>query len=443
MVGAPPTQLGRVGRRQGPPAHTEAVIRLEDIGLAPTTQPAPEPTGPVMDGPPAPERGTVEARTLWEVWRGRPVTVVSSPPGAGKSTLVVSLTRRLHEDANLRVVVAVPTVVAAEELAQRIAEHMGSDQVVLYGTAFSRDVPGVQNAYTKAQREAFNGAGVVQIRTVESCRKSPPDVDVLIFDEAYQTTFGKAAAAAALADQVLMVGDPGQIGPVITSETTPWDRMRVAPHHRAPEVFALRDDAVSLHLPSTYRLGKASAAAVAPLYDFTFDSRRPDLSVAGVDELEAVEVAPSDWVAAPHAMRAAVDRVEDLMGRTVTHQGGRHDLDELDLCVVAPRNEQITALRGLLRERDLGRVKVGTADSLQGGQWAAVVAVDPFFGAPSGSAHSRSLGRLCVMASRHFAHLSWVTSPDVRDTIKAVDMPRAERSAHLRVRRALAGGSAR
>lgn len=415
------------------------MIRLEDIGIKPTTAPAPDPA-PVLEGPDAPDRGSVEARALWEVWRGRPVTVISSPPGGGKSTLCVSLTRRLRRDANLDIVVAVPTVVAAEGLAQRIAEQMGPGSVFLSGTAFTRPVPGVSVANTKRERDQIKGTGVISVRTVDSCRVSPPEVDVLIFDEAYQTTFAKAAAAAAEAQQVLMVGDPGQIGPVITSETTPWDRMRIAPHHRAPEAFLTRDDAIELHLPSTYRLGQDTTAAIAPLYSFSFDSQRPDIRVKGVGELEPVEVAASDRVADPKAMRATVHRVEDLLGRTLTHDGGRHALDEDDLCVIAARNEQIAMLRVLLRDRNLGNVRVGTADSLQGGQWAAVVAVDPFFGAPTGSAHSRSLGRLCVMASRHFAHLSWVTSPDVREVIKDTDMTRQERAAHLRVRRAINRG---
>ncbi len=47
--------------------------------------------GPVVDPEDTLPRivvGSVTARALYRVWSGRPVTVVDSPPGAGKSTLI-------------------------------------------------------------------------------------------------------------------------------------------------------------------------------------------------------------------------------------------------------------------------------------------------------------------------------------------------------------------
>lgn len=64
-------------------------------------------------------------------------------------------------------------------------------------------------------------------------------------------------------------------------------------------------------------------------------------------------------------------------------------------------------------------VTVGTADRLQGGQWHAVVAVDPLASAATVSDHHLSLGRLCVMASRHMTHLTWVHGSDWHDLIDA------------------------
>jgi hypothetical protein len=51
-----------------------------------------------------------------------------------------------------------------------------------------------------------------------------------------------------------------------------------------------------------------------------------------------------------------------------------------------------------LRGRDVEGVTVGTADSLQGGQWAAVVALDPLTGVEGLAVHAMSTGRLCVMS---------------------------------------------
>src|SRR5690606_23120524 len=82
-----------------------------------------------------------------------------------------------------------------------------------------------------------------------------------------------------------------------------------------------------------------------------------------------------------------------------------------------------------------------TADRLQGGQWAAVVSLDPFFGSPVGSSHSASLGRLCVMVSRHIAHLTWVTSSDWREVIESTHMDEDDAAAHVAVREAMAADS--
>lgn len=420
------------------------MINLEDLGLTqvPTEtpdQPQVEPKKEADANAPSDlAPGSVEAQALWQAWRGNPVTLINSPPGAGKTSLVASVAHRLQYETGLRIVVATPTVAAGEALAMRIAQRAGQGSVEVSGRSFARPLTDVITpGWSSLDRAMAIKGNYLTVRTVASCKMSPPKVDLLIIDEAYQVTFADATSAAENAAQVLMVGDPGQIGPPTTVNTTPWDRLRVAPHHRAPEGFIGREDAAELRLPCTYRLGTATVEAIAPLYDFEFTSERPNVALAGAEELEALIVDASDQVADRDAMRATVGRVADLLGRTVTSAGGAFTIEPSDVAVVAARNEQTASLQAILRSRGLARVTVGTADRLQGGQWAVVVAVDPFFGSPVGSSHSRSLGRLCVMASRHITHLTWVTSADWRDVIAATDMDDEEARAHLAVRESL------
>lgn len=420
------------------------MINLEDLGLAqvPTDTPAQPHVEPERSADPnAPSDlvpGSVEAQALWQAWRGNPVTVINSPPGAGKSTLVAAVAHRLQYETDLTVVVATPTVAAGEALAMRIAQRAGEGSVEVSGRSFARPLTDVITpGWSSLERTMAIRGNHLTVRTVASCKMSPPKADLLIIDEAYQVTFADATSAAENAAQVLMVGDPGQIGPPTTVNTEPWDRMRIAPHHRAPEGFMGRADAVELQLPCTYRLGTDTVEAIAPLYDFEFTSARPNVALSGAGELEALIVDASDKVADLDAMTATVDRVADLIGRTVTSAGGTFTVEATDVAVVAARNEQTTSLSAMLRSRGLARVTVGTADRLQGGQWAVVVAVDPFFGSPVGSSHSRSLGRLCVMASRHIVHLTWVTSADWRDVVAATDMEDEEAQAHIAVRERL------
>lgn len=378
------------------------------------------------------EPGSIEAKVYAALYSRASLVLVSSPPGGGKSSLATALVTRLVIDTDLHVVVAAPTTTMCMDLARRLAQAAdGRHRVTLQGSAFSSAVlPGVEVSIGPVLE------GVV-VRTVASCAMAPPDCDVLVFDEAYQVTTAQAAAAAQNADQVLMVGDPGQIGPVTTVDTTAWDRFALSPHSRAPEGFAAREDAVRLSMPFTYRLGSTSAHAVAPIYDFTFDSARPDVAVAGHAEIETILVDPTDRLDDPAIMRMVAERAMSFVGATTENDGPSQRLTQEDIFVIAARNQQTSSLRALLNGLGGSGVAVGTADLLQGAQRAVVVAVDPLLGSPVVSQHASSLGRVCVMASRHFAHLSWVSGSDYAQAIADADLDEAEAKVHLRVRRRL------
>jgi len=111
--------------------------------------------------------------------------------------------------------------------------------------------------------------------------RDAPTIGLLIVDEAYQVTFADVLSASAKAEQILLVGDRGRSAPVTTSNPAMWQGRPDAPHLRAPEVFAQRDDAVILHLDASYRLGSDTVTAIAPLYDFPFASARPHTVLAG------------------------------------------------------------------------------------------------------------------------------------------------------------------
>ncbi len=49
-------------------------------------------------------------------------------------------------------------------------------------------------------------------------------------DESWQATYGDLGALGAYATQVVCVGDPGQIDPVVTGETRRWRTSPTGPH---------------------------------------------------------------------------------------------------------------------------------------------------------------------------------------------------------------------
>ncbi len=86
------------------------MIDLEDLGLTPNRYVAsihPAPSRVITPLALTPESPL--ARTLYEVWSGRPVTVVKAAPGSGKSTLITRLVSLLLVRTDLSVAILTPT----------------------------------------------------------------------------------------------------------------------------------------------------------------------------------------------------------------------------------------------------------------------------------------------------------------------------------------------
>lgn len=381
--------------------------------------------------------GSTLARALYEVVSGRRVTIVDSPPGAGKTTMLVDMALWLAQNMDdMSVIVATPTRAAAQSVAERTAEREARASVVLAMSGLEDDdqVNGVLH-----KDSGFSGGrGDIVVRTMASMAMSTRLVcDLLIIDEAYQSTFAQVIAAAKGARQVLMIGDPGQIGPVVTADTSSLDDRQFPPHLRAPDALRKHDAALTLHLPATYRLGARTVDAISPLYDFSFGSRRPDRVLVGHQEIEHAEVAGGD----PRQIASdAVDLAVSRIGETIRLADGTTErVTPKDVAIVAGDNITVNAVAGFLRSRNLyPQVMVGTADRLQGGQWHVVVAVDPLASAATISAHHLSLGRLCVMASRHMTSMTWLHTPTWEAAIaEQEDVDPAERDKLVAVRRSL------
>lgn len=386
----------------------------------PTSSQASAPAGPVR---PAPLRyGSVAARALYELWSGTSVVVVNSPPGAGKTTLVAEVVHNLLDKGmGASIGIATPTRRAAADIAGRVAETLNSkDPATAAGNVhltLSNIRPDERRQGVASVTFAGNPAQTVKVSTIASCTIKQPQYDLLIIDEAYQVTLDQLVRAAANCTQLLLVGDPGQIGPVVTANTGPWEGASTQPHRRAPEIVSDYPDATVLNLTSTYRVGADTVEVISPLYGFDFDSLRPDRHIALRDGRRLPEVGHVRIGEAPNTtdlrhMRQVVEVARQMVGaalhETVDGTETTRTLTPADVAVVVSHNSQSNGVMVLLDELGLGEVVVGTADKLQGGQWPAVVALDPVVGHRRLSEHQLNLGRLCVMLSRHQAALVWV-----------------------------------
>ncbi|WP_188538702.1 AAA family ATPase [Kocuria dechangensis] len=377
------------------------------------------------------EVGSITSQALFSIFQGEAATTIVSPPGGGKSTCIGEIAVFLLEQTDLKFEIACPTRDGAWALAAKIGalmaeRHPGEKSSVLFH--IKMDPP--ENVATKIGECAKRRVGV---RTLASAAMSQPELDLLIVDEAFQTTYAQLAVAADKCEQILMVGDSGQIGPVVTSDTRVFASRAVKPESRAPEPFIAKGYPV-LNIDRTFRLGPDTVDAIAPLYDFDFASARPEVSLRRgrrtLPEITSIAMDPVDTPEAFDVAHAVADRAEALLQCQVHTEVGATAMTPAQLAVVVAHNAQVSAVAAVLEKRGIEGTAVGTADSLQGGQWNAVIAVDPLTGYREPKGHQLHPGRLCVMASRHIAHLSWIhpvdwaevldTSEDDVETIRAV-----------------------
>lgn len=416
----------------------------------PSPVPAANPTVPgLAAGLPPLMPGSAMAKALCQVWSGNPVTVVDSAPGAGKTQMVVDVAAHLVLGAHLSLVVATPTRNQAVSVAHRLARLIEPSLIrfAVSGIPVGSLPVGVKSMRPRVgDREAQ-----VEIRTLKSCEMRPPDCDTMIVDEAYQATFASIAEASRSADQILAVGDPGQIGPVVTVDTSIWDGVRFAPHMRAPDAIKQRPDTSVLAMGASWRLGTPSLRAIAPLYDFELTSARPPRSAISpsgdrLPEIASVAVPATGDPDSPATMRTVAETAASLISTTLTGPGRSTDGEQVllawdaepsDIAVALSRNTQVAAVTAMLAQAGLvtadrpeGSVTVGTADRLQGGEWPLVVAVDPTIGGTDDD-HALNLGRLAVMLSRHTTRMVWVHDDTWRTAIPP-DGEDAERGRKVR-----------
>jgi energy-coupling factor transporter ATP-binding protein EcfA2 len=373
-------------------------------------EPAPWPGREILAAPET-------ARVLFAAWSGDPAVVVPSPPGAGKTRLVTLLAAAISHRAGMRVGVAAQTREQAVQIARRIGDLPGVRAKLLWPAkaprANSGATPAVQGAQAGFPAE---GGGVLIATTARWLFASPRDLgcDLMIVDEAWQSTYADLGALGAFAGQIVCVGDPGQIDPVVTGATTRWARAPHGPHLPAPDALrAAHGDAVAvIALQHTWRLGPATTALIQPAFypELPFTSRRPPEHITGpaglLPELAHRAVTTTAGPADAALTGACEQRVHDLLdGHALTTAEGTRALTAGDIAVVTAHVNQASAVRAMLADHP--DVLVGTANQLQGLERHAVVVLHPLAGYRDlDSAFGADAGRACVMFSRHRAHLT-------------------------------------
>ena len=399
-------------------------------GSPPESRPAPPPVTRAWDGA-AILSEPQTAAVLFAAWSGDPAVSVPSPPGAGKTRLVTLLAAYLAHRAGMRVGIAAQTREQAVQIARRLGA-LSSRAVLLWSSRSPRPDCGATPAVSGGQARFPADAGGIIIATTARWLFADPRqmaADLLVVDEAWQSTYADLGALGAFAGQIVCVGDPGQIDPVVTGSTTRWQASTHGPHLPAPAALhAAHGDAINtVALPHTWRLGPATTALIQPAFypALPFTSRRPPEHITGpagplpelAREMVTSNAGPGDATLAA----ACAMRVRALIAGHHLHAGAQpRPLTEADVAVVAAHVGQAAAIRAMLAGHP--DVLTGTANQLQGLERPAVVALHPLAGYRDlGTAAVADSGRACVMLTRHRAHLTVITDSRTPGVLAATD----------------------
>ncbi|MFF4804183.1 AAA domain-containing protein [Streptomyces sp. NPDC001351] len=368
--------------------------------------------------------------TLHGTHRG---VVVDSPPGAGKSTLVVRAALELA-DAGRPLMIVAQTNAQVDDLVLRLAEknrelpvgRLHSSDTDPYDKALD-DLPNVRKS---AKAGELAGLSVVistaakwaHVKVDEPWRHA-------IVDEAYQMRSDALLAVAGLFERALFVGDPGQLDPFSIVGSEQWAGLSYDPSASAVTTLLAHNPELPQHrLPVSWRLPASAAPLVSDaFYPFTpfrsgtdHGDRRLTFAVpsdgSGPDRV-IDEAAESGWGLLelparhtprtdPEAVRAVATVVRRLLDRGGAATSERAPEEPLPLtpdriAVGTAHRDQAAAVRAALAELGVADVTVDTANRLQGREYDVTVVLHPLSGRPDATAFHLETGRLCVLASRH------------------------------------------
>ncbi|MRH93531.1 AAA family ATPase [Nocardia sp. SYP-A9097] len=355
--------------------------------------------------------------------------VVDSPPGAGKSTLVVRAAIQIAR-AGEPIMVVAQTNDQVDDLVDRMAREAPGLRIGrLSGGKY---VPSTRIAHPNVTvAEKVSGLGEVDI-VVGTAAKwvfvSEGPWPWAIVDEAYQMRSDMLLRVAPRFDRALMVGDPGQLDPFSTIDINRWTGLAWDPMQSAVAALLANNPDIRPHqLPVSWRLPASAAPPVsAAFYPYTgfraattTEQRQLTYQTRGFggpidDTLE--EAARTGWalheLPAGHTIRTdtqAVQAITDIAARllqrgTVARSERAPDgvvVTQERIAVGAAHRDQVAALRKSLHARGIDRIRVDTANGLQGSEYDIVLVLHPLSGRRDATAFHLESGRLCVLTSRH------------------------------------------
>ncbi|MFF0245709.1 AAA family ATPase [Streptosporangium sandarakinum] len=409
---------------------TPGARRTGVLGVVPEARPEALPYGPAgMRGAvpvvsPQREAAAVVEAVLADLPRHRGV-VVDSPPGAGKSTLVVRAAGHIAETGEPLMIVA-QTNEQVDDLVDRLAtEHpdLTIGRLSASGYVTPGRVLGHPNVSVAGKLPDLGDPAVVVATADKWAWIGDRTWPWAIVDEAYQMRSDKLLRIASLFERALFVGDPGQLDPFSIVDGDRWAGLSWDPVQSAVSVLLRHNPDLPVHrLPVSWRLPASAAPVVSEaFYPFTGfragtgdADRALELTVNGMRtsyDRALEEAAASGWalyeLPSRHTVRTDAEAVQAvavlavrlLQRAPMAHsERGSHRVTADRIAIGAAHRDQVAAIRaaGVPEE-----ITVDTANRLQGREYDVTIVLHPLSGRRDATAFHLESGRLCVLTSRH------------------------------------------
>jgi hypothetical protein len=384
---------------------------------------------------PTPDPAELAGQAMAEILAGLDTAdrgvVVDSPPGAGKSALVVTATARLA-DAGERVMVIAQTNEQVDDLTDRMATARPGLRI---GRISSRE-------YAISPRVARH-AQITVSAAMADLSECPVIIGTAhkwatikdgswpwaIVDEAYQMRSDLLLRIAGRFGRALFVGDPGQLDPFSTIATERWTGLTWDPMQSAVAVLLRHNPGIPVHtLPVSWRLPASAAPVVSEaFYPFTgfrsgttpgqrrlefsthaFGSNPLDETVEmaaasgwALYELPARQTIRTDQEAVSACARLAVRLLQRVAVSFSERAEAGVPLTADRIAVGTAHRDQAQAIRSALRASGVAGVTVDTANRLQGREFDLMIVLHPLSGRRDATAFHLESGRLCVLTTRH------------------------------------------
>ena len=364
-----------------------------------------------------------------------PALIVPSPPGAGKTDLVERIAAQEAGLCGRRCVVVTQTNQQAFDLIARLRSNYPAVLVVLYRKARlalpDHLIRGPRFRVVDDATQIPSAPCIVVSNASKLSQSVVPlgAFDLMVVDEAWQLPNYVFLTISGLACRIVLVGDPGQIAPVIRADVARWTGNMAGPHVPAPQALLVtHPDVPVIRLPVSRRLVDDTARMIQRTFyqhlPFTALFRTSDRqlefrTLAAADPTDAVLGAVADGKSLVRAeLRPCSPALTDAgVAATIAHlvhrtleRGAyivtRQHADRVEptrIGVVCAHRAQVRAVRSRLAPQIARHVLVETANRFQGLERDLMIAWHPLSGRVAVRDFHVDAGRFCVMLSRHRA----------------------------------------